>query len=71
MGHEATDFLEAIDMSGDVSAVYMSEIVDEVAKRFLTLFRETFIAIEEIASCLPPIGEGCFGNVGGGGTFST
>ncbi len=69
VSNEATDFLKPVDMTGDVGAVDMSEIVNEVSERFLTLFRETFLSIEKIASRLPSIGEGSFGNVGSGGTF--
>ena len=56
VGHEATDFLESIDMTGDVGAVDMTEIIDEVAEGFLALLRKAFIAVEEVAGSLPAIG---------------
>jgi hypothetical protein len=70
VSHEATNFLEPINVTGDVGAIDVAEAVNQVSEGFFTLLRKTFILVEEVASSLPSIGQSCFGCVGSGCTFA-
>ncbi len=49
MCHLATNAFKAVNVAGHIGAVDMAELLDELAERTLTLFRESLIAVKKEA----------------------
>ncbi len=71
MCHLSANALKAVNVTGHIGAVNMAELLDELAKRTLALFRESLIGVKKEASGFPSIEIGGLGHISSGSALAT
>jgi hypothetical protein len=69
--HLSANAFKAVNVTGHIGAVNMAELLDELAERTLSLFREALIAVKKEASGFPSIEIGGLGHIGSGSALTT